>query len=643
MAHESFEDEAVAQLLNDSFVCIKVDREERPDIDSVYMGVCQMMTGTGGWPLTIVMTPDKKPFFAGTYLPREGRFTMTGMLDLLPKISALWKERRGDLIRSAEEISDAIIPPSASGATPAFDERLFASAYDDLLGRFDHESGGFGSAPKFPSPPALMFLLRYWNRTGNSRALAMVTKTLDEIRMGGIYDQIGFGVHRYATDARWRIPHFEKMLYDQALLAIAYTEAYQATKNPGYRRAAEEILTYVLRDMQSPQGAFYSAEDADSEEREGAFYLWTAADLERVLGNEDAALARAVFCVTGTGNDSDPKGSSTDTILRFTGALDEIARQQQVTVDELAEKIEAIRSTLFSAQRERPRPGRDDKVLADWNGLAIVALAKAALAFGEQKYADAGQRAARFILEVMRNLDGGLFHRYRDGESAIPAFADDYTSMVWGLFELYQATFEDNYLTAALALNRYFMIHFQDTDYGGFFTTADTAEQLLVRKKEVYDGAIPSCNSVALLNLLRLARVPGGHELQKTADALIPFFAATALPSPSAYPFFLCALDYALGPAHEVVITGDLQQTDTRALIHACHRHFLPSLILFFQPAGGSHTTPFTSGESTGYQMIEGKPTAYVCSRHACVSPVTDPDALPDMLGVRRPEDRPVR
>jgi uncharacterized protein YyaL (SSP411 family) len=471
----------------------------------------------------------------------------------------------------------------------------------------------------------------------------MVTKTLDEIRMGGIYDQIGFGVHRYSTDARWRVPHFEKMLYDQALLAMAYTEAYQATKNPGYRRTAEEILGYVLRDMTSPQGAFYSAEDADSEGREGAFYLWTSADLERVLGSEDAALARAVFCVTGTGDYSDPQDGSTNTILRCTGALDEIARQHQMTGDELAMKIEAIRSTLFFARQVRPRPQRDDKILADWNGFAIAALAKAAQAFGEPKYADAGRRAARYILAVMRTPDGGLFHRYRDGEAAIPAFGDDYTSMVWGLVELYEATFEDYYLTTALGLNRYFMTHFHDNERGGFFTTADTSEHLLVRKKEVYDGAIPSCNSVALLNLLRLARVPGEHHLEKTAGTLSEFFSATVQGSPCAHTFFLCALDYAIGPSHEVVITGDLQQDGTQALIHVCHTHFLPSVRLLFQPAGGSDTTSFTSSESPGYHTVGGKATAFVCSRHACASPVTNPDDLLAVLGGRRSDDPHVR
>jgi uncharacterized protein YyaL (SSP411 family) len=634
MAHESFEDESVARLLNDSFVCIKVDREERPDIDGVYMSVCQMMTGTGGWPLTIVMTPNKKPFFAGTYLPREGRSGMKGLLDLLPEISALWKEHKSDLVRSADEVSRALNSPSphgsAPGSAPAPGEQVLMAAYEDLRTRFDPGYGGFSRAPKFPSPHVLMFLLRSWNRTGDPDALAMVQKTLDAIRGGGIYDQIGFGVHRYSVDERWHVPHFEKMLYDQALLAMAYTETYLATNQPGYRRTAEEILTYILRDMTDPQGAFYSAEDADSEGREGAFYLWTERDLERVLGSRDAALVREIFCVGGTGNFSRPKNGSAGIVLQRSGAMDEIAKKHGMSGDELDKKAEAIRRTLFSAREERTRPLRDDKILADGNGFAIAALAKAAKAFDEKKYADAGERAARFILGAMRNPDGGLFHRYRDGEAAIPAFADDYTGMVFGLFELYEATFEEAYLASAIELNRYFLDHFQDPGHGGFFTTADTSEHVLVRRKEACDGAVPSCNSVALLNLLHLGRMTGEDALEKTAAAMVRSFSAAVNRAPSAYAFFLCGLDYAIGPSAEVVISGDLHGADTQALIRACGAYFLPSLTVAFLPAHGAVPPPFLPAEPGRYAVIDGKATAYICSRFACRPAVTGPD---DLLG----------
>jgi uncharacterized protein YyaL (SSP411 family) len=330
-------------------------------------------------------------------------------------------------------------------------------------------------------------------------------------------------------------------------------------------------------------------------------------------------------------------------ILRRTGALESIARHHRMTTDELEEKIEEIRSALFSARQKRTRPQRDDKVLADWNGFAIVALARAAQAFGEQKYADAGQRAARFILDGMHAPGGGLFHRYRDGEAAIPAFADDYTSMIWGLVELYEATFEFSWITAATELNRYFIDHFEDGEQGGFFTTADTSEQVLVRKKEVYDGAAPSCNSVALLNLLRLAHLTGNYQLEKTAGALSRSFSANVDHIPSGSAFFLCALDYAFGPSYEVVIAGDLGQPDTRALLHACRTHFLPSVMVRFQPAGVPMTTPLTESGSTVYPARDGKATAYVCSRHACLSPVTNPDDLPGILGVRQRNDHPVQ
>jgi uncharacterized protein YyaL (SSP411 family) len=364
--------------------------------------------------------------------------------------------------------------------------------------------------------------------------------------------------------------------------------------------------------------------------------------MEEVLGDENAALAQAIFCDNGTGKYSVPRNGGTGMILRRTGALESIARHHRMTTDELAEKIGKIRSALFSAQQKRPRPARDDKVLADWNGFVIVALAKAARAFGEQKYADAGQRAARFILDGMHAPGGGLFHRYRDGEAAIPAFADDYTSMVWGLVELYEATFDYSHITAATELNRYFIDHFEDGEHGGFFTTADTAEQVLVRKKEVYDGAAPSCNSVALLNLLRLAHLTGNYQLEKTASALSQSFSAMVKCAPSGSAFFLCALDYAFGPSFEVVIAGDLRQPDTRALVKVCQTHFLPSVMVLFQPVGDLTSSPLTTAGSTVYPAREGKATAYVCSRQACISPVTNPDDLQRVMGVRQPEDPPV-
>jgi len=633
MSHESFEDEMVARLLNDAFVCIKVDREERPDIDNVYMMVCKIMTGSGGWPLNIVMTPDKKPFFAATYIPREGRFGMTGMLDLIPKISLLWRSQRSDMVSSAEQIKNALITASASDTTHTLDEQVLTSAFEDLLLRFDHEYGGFGSSPKFPAPHTIMFLLRYWNRTGDPRALRMVTKTLDEIRRGGIYDHIGFGIHRYSTDARWRVPHFEKMLYDQALLAIAYTEAYLATQKPQYRAAAEEILSYVLRDLTSPEGAFYSAEDADSEGREGAFYLWTTEELERALGREDATLARTIYNVTPDGNFFDPHGGSRNNILYLVPSLEKIAQKHSITPHEIAARYETIRSTLFFVRQQRPRPTRDDKVLADWNGLAIAAFAKAAQAFKRPDYADAAARAARFILSSMRSPDGGLYHRYREREAAIPSFAEDYACMVWGLFELYEATFNARYISAAVELNRNHVTNFWDSIHGGFFTVSGTSEQLLVRRKEIYDGALPSCNSIAFLNLVRLARLTGSSDLDSMAAKLCAFFAKKVQESPALHALFLCALNHALGPSHEVVIAGKREGNDSQALVYAYHTRFLPSVVVLFLSDDGKDIIVDLSHYAGLYCTTNGQATAYVCSGHACSAPTTNPEKLLESLG----------
>ena len=643
MAHESFEDADVAKILNDSFICVKVDREERPDIDGVYMQVSQIMTGSGGWPLTIIMAPDRRPFFAATYIPKKGRFGLKGMLDLMPEISRLWKERRRDLLKRAEQVKNTLSYASAPGNPVVPDDTVLTSAYEDLVMRFDHEHGGFGNAPKFPAPHNLLFLLRYWNRTKNPQALEMVTKTLDEIRKGGIYDQIGFGIHRYATDEEWKVPHFEKMLYDQALLAMAYTETYQATGCRRYRQVAEEILSYILRDMTSPDGAFYSAEDADSESREGAFYLWKTEDIEQVLSREDAAIASSVYNLTPAGNYRDHEGISRNNILHRTESFEELAGKFSMGQDELIQRLGIVCKTLFSARQERPRPLRDDKVLADWNGLAIAAFAKAAAAFGDPGYARAAERASRFVLTTMQNPDGGLFHRYRDGESAIPAFADDYAGMIWGLFELYEATFDDSILVAAIALNRFFLDHFWDGTHGGFFSTSDRSEQLLIRKKEIYDGASPSGNSLGLLNLVRIARATGDPYFEDKADSLSRFFGGMVRSTPAAHTSFLCSLDYALGPSHEVVVTGDLEHEGSKELIDACRAHFLPSVVIIHQSGQTPGvSSPAMTPQSGLHPEIDGLPTAYVCSRHACHPPTHDAGTLLALLGVKKEDRIPV-
>jgi uncharacterized protein YyaL (SSP411 family) len=635
MAHESFEDAGVASLLNKDFICIKVDREERPDIDSIYMSVCQMMTGQGGWPLTVIVTPERKPFFAGTYIPREGRFGMSGLLDLLPRITKLWKEKRNDLAASADEIAAALqqeaIPTTGVGPDPS----LLQEGYEELAVRFDEVNGGFGNAPKFPTPANLLFLLRFWNRTGKQNARSMVEKTLDAMRMGGICDQIGGGFHRYSTDTRWRVPHFEKMLYDQALLLMAYTEAYQVTRNLQFRKTAEEIIGYVLRDLTSPEGAFYSAEDADSEGGEGAFYLWTKEEAVQILGKDDAALAAQLFSMKDAGNYSAAEGKTGQNILYLTPSS---AYQAATKIsDALVEsRFASIKTRLFKAREQRSRPSRDDKILTDWNALFIAALAQAARTFGNETYLGAARQAMQFIQSHMHDENGMLLHRYREGDAAIPAFGDDYAFLIKALIELYESTFEPSYLSSALEHNAMFLSHFWDADQCGFFTIPDTEKIILVRKKEIYDGAIPSCNSVEFENLVRLAHLTGDSSLDERASDLSRCFANTVQQSPSAHSAYLCALDTAIGPVHDVVITGDQEASDTRSMILALQDRYLPAVMVLFLPTDVSRSrlvnlAPFTENLNSAIKTA----TAYVCTAHNCAMPTTSIHQMLELLGVK--------
>jgi len=633
MAHESFEDRGVAAILNKDFICIKVDREERPDIDSIYMSVCQMMTGKGGWPLTVFLTPEKKPFFTGTYLPKESRFGMTGLTELLPRITRSWQERRNDLVASAEEITAALHQEHESHNEGIPDISFFHQGYEELLLRFDPEYGGFGRAPKFPAPHTLLFLLRFWKRTGTPRALAMVEKTLGAMHSGGICDHVGGGFHRYSTDAQWRVPHFEKMLYDQALLVMAYTEAYQATRNPEFRKTAEEIISYVIRSLTSPEGAFFSAEDADSTGGEGAFYLWTADETRKILGKDDAIIAARIFGITPAGNYQDTGPGSGQNILYRKKSIEEVASSSGVPGTDREILVESIRARLFTARSQRPRPSLDDKVLTDGNGLFIAALAQAGRIFGNEKYLAAASRAMQFVLTRMRTPEGGLLHRYRDGEPAIPAFGDDYAFAIKALIELYESTFEPSFLSSAHELNTWFLAHFWDAAQGGFFMISDTAEILLVRKKEIYDGATPSCNSIAFENLVRLAHLTGDASSEQRASELSHCFSAAVHQSPSAHTWFLCALDSAIGPVHDLVIVGKRHADDTQAMIKVVRDHYLPGVMIVWRPPGDddlqiSCLAPFTRN----LNAIGLNATAYICTGHTCRMPITDPNRMLELL-----------
>ncbi|MFA7158057.1 MAG: thioredoxin domain-containing protein, partial [Kiritimatiellia bacterium] len=624
MERESFEDAEVAGLMNETFICIKVDREERPDIDRAYMAVCRMMTGGGGWPLTIMMTPEKKPFFAGTYIPRENRFNQTGLLELIPRIRETWLAQRENITEPAEAAAKAAMKTSsaAPGQIPA--ESLLEDAFTELSRYYDESHGGFGEAPKFPSPSNLLFLLRYWKRTGNRNSLDMVAKTLDMMRSGGIYDQIGFGFHRYSTDREWRVPHFEKMLYDQAMLIMAYTEAWQATGKDKFKQTARETCAYVLREMTSPDGGFYSAEDADSEGKEGLFYTWTEAQIRQALPGGDVDLAMDFYGIVPGGNSGEespaiPEGSS---ILRLVVPRNRAAGEPETAGTALNKRLESIKEKLVAARQKRIHPDKDDKILTDWNGLMIAALAKAARAFDAPQYAAAAARAADFIIKTMRGRDNRLLHRYRDGEAAINAFLDDYAFLTWGLIELYETTFNLRYLQAAMAENTVLLEHFLDKRNGGFYFTADGAEEPRARLKEIYDSEIPSGNAVGMLNLLRLGRMSGNMELLKKADDLYRAFSHAAVRAPAACPFFMAALDFAMGPSYEIVVAGDSGDARTRDILREIDKSFVPNAVVMLRRNELPSPDIDNFSAFTQHQpAVAGKTMIYVCANGACSRP----------------------
>ncbi|MFX1521026.1 MAG: thioredoxin domain-containing protein [Promethearchaeota archaeon] len=627
MERESFEDPEVAKLMNDAFVSIKVDREERPDIDNLYMTVAQLLKGTGGWPLTIIMTPDKKPFFAATYIPKKGRFGMTGMLDLIPYIKELWTQRRDEVLNATNKVVSALKQVSKGVLGEELGEDMLKIAYDSLRGRFDEEYGGFSDAPKFPSPHNLLFLLRYWKRTDDEKALLMVEKTLQFMHLGGLYDHIGFGFHRYSTDFLWLVPHFEKMLYDQATLAMAYIEAYQATRKKEYENTAREIFAYVLRDMTSPTGGFYSAEDADSEGKEGKFYLWTEEEVKQVLEPEEADIITKVFNIAPRGNfiDMTIQRKTGENIFHLKKPLKDIASELNMLENDLQKQIENIRQKVFSGREKRIHPHKDDKILTDWNGLMIAALAKGAQVFEDPKYAEIAKRAVEFVFKNMRSPEGRLLHRYRDGEATILAQLDDYAFLIWGLIELYEATFDASYLQTALDLNADLIKHFWDDEIGGFYLTPNDGEELLIRQKAIYDGAIPSGNSVAMLNLLRLGRIAADEDFDERASKIGKTFSRNVNESPAAHTQLMVALDFAIGPSYQVVIAGNSQAKDTKSIISAIRAQFLPNLLIFLNPTEQESPEIHDIAEFIKYMPnIEGKATAYVCINYTCKNPTTD-------------------
>ncbi|MBN1901489.1 thioredoxin domain-containing protein, partial [Candidatus Sumerlaeota bacterium] len=613
----------------------KVDREERPDIDHFYMTVCQMMTGTGGWPLTIIMTPDKKPFFAATYIPPNSRFGMMGMMELIPRIKNAWENQESLIRESTGEILSHVQNLEKSRSRGELDETIFHNAARFFKNSFDHEYGGFGSHPKFPSPHNLRFLLRYWKRTSDDKAIEMVEQTLSCMRKGGVFDHVGFGFHRYSTDNRWLVPHFEKMLYDQALLAMAYLETYQATGKKEYAQTAREIFTYIARDMTSPGGGFYSAEDADSEGVEGKFYLWMESEIRNILDSEEADLAVRIFRAQKDGNFRDeatgtPQGKN---ILHLEKPISDSASELHIPEKELASKVESIRQKLFTEREKRIPPLKDDKILTDWNGLMIAALSLGARILDESPFANAAKKAADFILDQMKTPEGRLLHRFRDGESALTGFLTDYAFLAWGLLEIYESTFDVYYLKEAISLIQKTLDHFLCGESGGFFLTPNDVDDIPVRQKEAYDGAVPSGNSIMALNLLRLFRITGKIDYEDISLRLFRAFAEQVMESPTAFTQLLIALDFALGPSTEAVVAGKINEDDTKGMLRILRREFQPCLTVLFHPADERQTEIWDIADFTRNQIaINGKATAYICRNRVCKKPATNPRELLDRL-----------
>ena len=634
MEHESFENDEVAALMNDAFVCIKVDREERPDIDNVYMEVTQMMNNRGGWPMTVIMTPDKQPFFTGTYFPKTSRGRRIGMMELIPKVKDVWQTKRDSLITDAANLTKRLqrnqINRTSAGE---ISHNVAHQAFNAFSNRYDEKQGGFGKAPKFPKAHDYSFLIKYWKQTGTSHALTMAEHSLKSMRNGGMYDQVGFGFHRYSTDARWLVPHFEKMLYDQAILVQAYLDAYQATGDAYYSTVAEEILNYVLRDMTAPEGGFYSAEDADSEGEEGKFYVWSVNQLDEILGTEDSEFYQKVFNIRKGGNWNEGYRHKTN-IPHLTKNISQLARQFKLTEKVIAERIEIIRTKLFNVREDRVHPQKDDKILTDWNGLMIAAMARAGAVLNNDTYAIAAIKAMDFLLENLMKKDGSLMKRHRNGNSGLTGVLDDYAFTIWALIELYQMNYEEKYLEIAMDLSEYQIDQFWDFDNNGFYFSASSGEKLLVRSKEVYDGAIPSGNSVSAFNFIRLARMTSRPDFEDITFQILNSFSGFLNRSSSGYSMMMQAAEFAFGPSHEVLVFGDEDNSATQKMLEDIQTIYMPKRVIVYGKSGGESLKNIIPFVGFYEPNADGSPRVYVCQNFSCKLPTSDFEVVKQQLGV---------
>jgi uncharacterized protein YyaL (SSP411 family) len=628
MAHESFADPETARLLNESFISIKVDREERPELDQIYMEAVQRMTGHGGWPLSVFLTPELEPFFGGTYWPPEPRGGMPGFKQVIRAVADAWKHRRGDAVRQAKQLTELLGEPLVAGEAQPLARHHLEQAEAALSRSFDPVFGGFGGAPKFPHPIDLRFLLRRWFHTGKASVLTMVRTTLDKMAAGGMYDQLGGGFHRYSVDAQWLVPHFEKMLYDNALLARCYLEAWMATGEADYARVARETLDYVLRDLTDPAGGFYSSEDADSEGHEGRFYVWTAEEIRQALGSEAARVFCYVYDVTEAGNF---EGRN---ILSRPKTLAQCARILGLGLDELTVIVEDGRRKLFEVRSRRVRPGRDDKVLTSWNGLMIDALALAGAALGEPRYLEAARRAAEFVLANMRQTDGRLWHAWRRGHAAVDGLLEDYASLAEALVTLYEADFDERWIDEAVALADLLLARFGDPKEGGFFTAAADHGSLLVRKKDLIDSSTPSGSGLAASALARLARLSGREDYRAAAEAALAVAAPIVDRMPLAVGQMLLVADMFLKPSPEVVIVGGEDSGANAEVIAALQRSYVPGRVAAFRGTGqrSPHRSRALEAIFQGKSANGDGPMLYLCENWACQAPVRGAAAVASAL-----------
>jgi uncharacterized protein YyaL (SSP411 family) len=648
MEHESFESEAIAEILNQHYVPIKVDREERPDVDRIYMTFVQATTGSGGWPMSVWLTPELQPFFGGTYFPPQNRFGHPGFASILTQIADAWQNDREQILTSARDVVKQLaqhvsVEPAHAGG-PAIDTAALDSGFQIFRRTFDSHMGGFGSAPKFPRPSVYQFLLRYHLRAKSQEALNMVLLTLREMTKGGMNDQLGGGFHRYSVDERWFVPHFEKMLYDQAQLAISNLEAFQITGDSQYSDTARRIFDYVLRDMTDAAGGFYSAEDADSvidpEEPgikgEGAFYIWTDEEIRKLVPTPAASWFCYRYGVAESGNvASDPHGEFTGkNILYQAATLEETAEQFGKTVDEVREAIDEASRILMRARSERVRPHLDDKVLTSWNGLMISAFAIGGAVLNEPRYAEGARRAAEFLMTQMWDPQTRILkRRYRQGDAAIPGFLDDYALFAQALLDLYEAQFDLRHLELAIRLTERMQELFEDTAAGAFFSSGAGDENLVLRVKEDYDGAEPSGNSVALMNLLRLAQITGRTAFWDSAQRSLAAFGSRLTHAPVALPQMLAACEFLLGQPRQIIVVGEKNAPDTQALLRTLHSHFSPHRVALLVDSPETRRL-LAAGIPAIASMdkLEGKAAVYVCRNSTCQLPVSGTKQFAELL-----------